>query len=219
MEILEKLKDKKIIYFVVSGVILIVVVLVAIFGFKKEEVIEEPLIADAPISTKEESKEVLEYYYVDIKGEVNNPGVYKINSDSRVIDVINAAGGLKENANTRYINLSKKIEDEMNIVIYSNNEIETFKEKEVLIMPCECEKIENDSCIENNTNEEVTGLININTATLEELMNLNGIGEAKAKAIIEYRENKLFESIEELNEVKGISDAIYSKIKDFITCK
>ena len=53
------------------------------------------------------------YYYVDIKGEVKDPGVYKLKEGSRVIDAINASGGLKENANTYSVNLSKKITDEM----------------------------------------------------------------------------------------------------------
>ena len=175
--------------------------------------------------------------YVDIKGEVKKPGVYKIEYGSRVSEVIELSGGLTKNANTRFINLSKIVNDGDVIVIYSNNEIKkaTKVKTETIYVntPCICEEVKNDACLienlnienpinENNNNETVieedNGKININTASKEELMSLSGIGEAKAKAISEYREkNGLFKDIKDIVNVSGISETIYSKIKENIT--
>lgn len=126
---------------------------------------------------------------VEIKGEVNKTGIYSVGSETRVNDVIILAGGLTINADTTNINLAEKVEDGMVIFIPSK-------------------KIE----------ENESTLININTATKEELMKLNGIGEAKAQAIITYRNNNNgFKNIEELVKVNGISEKIYLSIKDKIT--
>ena len=76
-----------------------------------------------------EKKEDVNSIYVDIKGAVKNPGVYEINKDSRIIDVIKKAGDLRKDADTSVINLSKKVKDEMFIVIYTKEEIESYKEK------------------------------------------------------------------------------------------
>lgn len=172
---------------------------------------------------KEENKnDSVEYVIVDIKGEVTTPGVYELIKGSRVIDVINEAQGLTSNANTRYINLSKILEDGDAIVIYSNDEIENASKEEKIEVttPCVCEDV-NSACIENNTNKEnnqTSKKININTATQEELTSLSGIGESKAKSIIKYREeNGNFKSIEDIMKVSGISENLFAKIKENIT--
>lgn len=126
---------------------------------------------------------------VEIKGEVNKTGIYSVSSEARVNDVILLAGGLTINADISNINLAEKVEDGMVIFIPSKK-------------------------IENNESD----LININTATKEELLTLNGIGEAKAIAIITYRNNNNgFKNIEELIKVNGISEKLYLSIKDKIT--
>ena len=110
---------------------------------------------------KEESKDNIPTtkVTVDIKGMINNPGVYEVDSNSRVNDVITLAGGLKEGADTSNINLAKIVSDEMTIIIYSTEEVlEKFKQ-EVCI--CNCPYIENNACINNNDNN--SNLININT--------------------------------------------------------
>ena len=194
---------------------------------KKEEIIE-PIIEEV-----KEEVIIEEKIKVDIKGSVNEPNVYEMNNGDRVIDVINKAGGLKEDANTEYINLSKKLVDEMIIIIYSNSEVEKFKEEEKEIIyieyECVCPDNINDTCIskddtvntngvkEESSTEEKDNLISINKGTLEELMTLSGIGESKAKAIIEYREtNGEFEKLEDIMNVSGIGESAYSKIKDNI---
>ncbi len=160
--------------------------------------------------------------YVDVKGYVNKPGVYKLDSNSRVIDAIKTSGGLKKDANTRFINLSKVLNDGDVIVIYSNSEIKKAKKQDVIYVetPCVCEEVKNDACYKDNSLNETnkTNKININNASLEELKTLSGIGEAKAKSIIEYRtKNGNFKSIEDLLNVSGISETIYAKIKENIT--
>lgn len=163
--------------------------------------------------------------YVDIKGAVKKPGVYKINSDKKIIDVITMAGGLMENANTDNINLSKKVTDEMVIIIYTNEEVKNSNIVDTVIKvidkECVCPNIQNDGCINTEINDSITNVnktININTATLEELMSINGLGEAKAKAIIKYREeNGYFKIIDDLLNVSGIGEALLEKIKEYIT--
>ena len=158
---------------------------------------------------------------VDIKGMVQNPGVYEVDDSTRVNDVIMLAGGLLDGADTSLINLAKVVEDEMTIIIYSKEEIESkYKEEQCI---CDCPLISNDACIDEVKNEDDSRnkenrLININTCTKEDIMTVNGIGEAKAKAIIEYREkNGKFSSVEDIKNVSGIGDALFEKIKAYIT--
>lgn len=176
---------------------------------------------DTSEKEKQDSKSL---YKVDIKGEVINPGIYSLDSNARVIDVINMAGGLTEVANTSVINLSKKISDEMVIIIYSNEQVANFVktkelEKEVLN---ECKQsadkqVVNDACIEVTDDNQEVKKVALNTATIEELMQLPGIGEAKAKDIISYRDSiGSFKTIEEIKNVSGIGDSVFAKIKDYL---
>ena len=194
-----------------------------IFKPRKKDKKEE---TEVVIKKKEKQTSSEIYFKVDIKGQVNNPGIYSLKEGSRVIDVIEASGGLTENANTTVINLSKKIEDEMVIIIYSNEEVNNFaKTKEVekqVIENCikkDENSLQNDACI-NQSNEQSNtdnNLININTATQEELMTLSGIGESKAKDIITYRSENAFTSIEDIKNVPGIGESLFAKIKENIT--
>ena len=181
-------------------------------------------------------------YYADIVGEIVHPGVYEINENMRIIDLITIAGGLTNNADISLLNLSKKVTDEGYIKIYSKEEVKRTKEnlKEddnpIIIIQeiekeCVCPEVNNIACINefednsniDNTNEEDTinennnKLININTATLEELTTIPGIGESKALKIIEYRNTTLFTKIEDILNVSGIGESIFEKIKTHIT--
>lgn len=169
---------------------------------------------------KEEQPKLLK---IDIKGEIISPGIYTLEEGARVIDAIELAGGLTPNANTTVINLSKKIIDEMVIIVYSNQEVADFKTtKEVekqLQESClqkDENSLKNDACI---TDKEISSTkISINNASLEELQTLTGIGEAKAKDIIAYREaNGTFQTIEDIQKVPGIGEALFAKIKENIT--
>lgn len=172
---------------------------------------------------KDEDKNVLvSKYYVDIKGEVKNPGIYEVSSDARINDVIKLSGGLTKNADVSIINLSKKVTDEMVIKIYSKKEVSDAKnsinkEPEVIEIIKEIEK----ECVcpvssDINTNNSKDGKININTATKEELMTIPRIGESKADIIIEYRNNKKFKNVDEIKNISGIGDKLFESIKEYI---
>jgi len=158
---------------------------------------------------------------VDIKGAVNNPGVYEIEANSTVYDLIGLAGGLKSYADTSLNNLSKRLGDEDVVVIYTIDEVYSMTTGDTAIKviekECMCPKVENVSCINKSTSKATNiGIININTASLDELQKLNGIGESKAKAIIEYRMKTPFNKPEDITKVKGIGKTIYEKNKDNI---
>lgn len=132
--------------------------------------------------------------YVDIDGAVNSPGVYELNDGDRVNDAINMAGGLKDNAYTKNLNKAKKLIDGEKIYIIT--EEEALKEEELI---------------------ESSKLINLNTATINDLMSLPGIGEVYAKRIIDYRKEKSFKQIDEIKNISGIGEKTFEKIKDLIT--
>ena len=206
--------------------------------------VEEKLVSS-------EEQKVQEYILVDIKGEVKTPGVYKLPVNSRVIDAIEASGGLTKKAVTTYINLSKTLKDENVIIINKKSELKKIEEKKNI----EEIKINNNSSVsvktsdvitndvdkvkEETTTESVTKTpeegsssaneisseqkkettsVNINESSIEELTTISGIGESKAKAIIEYRTaNGPFKSVEDIKNVSGIGDKLYDKIKAYIT--
>lgn len=177
--------------------------------FKETEEQEEVQTKEEEQTTKTNQNKVI----VDIKGMVNNPGVYEVETTSRVNDVITLAGGLKEGADTSNINLAKIVYDEMTIIVYSSEEVLEKYKQEVCI--CNCPYIENNACIDNETD---SSLVNINTAGVEELTTLTGIGDVKAEAIIKYRnEVGKFTTTEDLLKVDGIGEALFEKIKDHIT--
>lgn len=174
---------------------------------------------------KQEKEETITYYKVDIKGAIANPGIYTLKKESRVMEAIEQAGGITEMADTSVINLSKKISDEMVIIIYTYEQVREFaKTKEIekqVQENCRAGReygLQNDACIEAEQEEKNIGVISLNTATKEDLMMLSGIGEAKAIAIIEYREQKgAFEKIEDIMNVSGIGESLFAKIKENIT--
>ncbi|MFP7477848.1 helix-hairpin-helix domain-containing protein [Terribacillus saccharophilus] len=136
---------------------------------------------------------------VDIKGEVQKPGVYELAPDSRVEQAIHAAGGLTEKAEGRSVNLAQRVADEQ--VIY----VAAIGEAEAPVQTA-------------GSSASDSGKININQADSEELTELNGIGEAKAQAIIAFREeNGPFTSVEQLTEVPGIGEKSLENMMDQIS--
>lgn len=214
----------------------VIILLLAIFSivnlfYSKDRVqVSEIKLEQLEIETEPEVVE--KTIKVDIKGNVQNPGVYEFKEGTRVIDAINTAGGLMENSNTDLINLSQQLTDEMIIIIYTNDQINEYKNNNtkveyVYIEVPSCPDKINDACInkqtelsqKEETNEEKSNSkISINQANVEELTSLSGIGEKKANDIIEYRnQNGNFKTIEDLKNVNGIGDALFEKIKDYIT--
>lgn len=220
MELKEKIQEYKT-YLIIAAIIigLITFNIYTLTLVKYDEEAEEEIF---PIKEKTKSK-----IKVDIKGEINAAGVYELDKGSRVNDLINKAGGITKQGDTSIINLSKKLEDEMIIIIYSKNEVNKLKTQNNSSNITDICPKENDACPEKqletiikkeNKTKSTDTKISLNTATIDELQNLNGIGEAKAKAIIKYREeNGNFKTIDDIKNVSGIGDAAFEKIKDQIT--
>lgn len=142
---------------------------------------------------------------VHINGQINREGVYEVKEGDRLDDLIKQAGGLSPDADSNSLNLAMKLEDQMKIYIPNKNEIlnENSTNTDQLVS-------KPDSISEN-------GKININTASKEELMTLPNIGDKRAQAIIEYRDTKNFETIEEIKNVTGIGEKFYQAMQDLIT--
>lgn len=192
---------------------LLIVVLVAIgvlyklqdSAWSDEEESEEEL---SFVLAEEESEEEVEAstseVIVDIKGEVNSPGVYEVAVNERIQTVIELAGGFTKKADERQINLAQKVQDEMVIYVPAEGEVE-----ELSLPPITAQA--------GISNDENNDLIHINTATETELMELQGIGPSKAQAIINYRdEHGLFQQVEDLLEVSGIGEKTLENIRDQI---
>ena len=178
-------------------------------------------------SLEENKESKVAKYYIDIKGFVKKPGVYEVTADNIVNDCIKLAGGLLKNADTTTINLSKKVSSEMVIYIPKKEEViktttntTVTKDQEIPNDAVASDNNKSNSSIskDNNTQTPNRTLVNINTATIQELTTLSGIGDAKAQDIIDYRTlNGNFKTIEDIKNVSGIGEALYAKIKDYIT--
>lgn len=137
-----------------------------------------------------------------ISGEVKNPGVVTLKNDKRLSDAVKLVGGVTNDADLNNINLALKLEDEMHYIIPKKGEIISNSSNSV-------------SLDNNSTNEN--GKININTATIEQLDQIPGVGEATANKILNYREEVgSFKRIEEIKNVSGIGDKKYENMKEFI---
>lgn len=160
--------------------------------------LEEVSVSVEAETVTEETEEIC----VSLLGEVVTPGVYILPKGSRVYEVINMAGGLTENADVNGISLASVLEDEMQIIVPGFSD--------------DAEPV-NDSTMDSLSKD---GRINLNTATLSELMSLPGIGEVRAQSIIDFREkNGKFKSTEDIMLVSGIKESSYEKIKDQIFVK
>jgi competence protein ComEA len=167
--------------------------------------IEEELPMDSnepqPLELEENPQEE-ENLVVDVKGAIKSPGVYEMKLGDRVIDVIEQAGGLHENADSNNVNFAMKLVDEM-----------------VLYIPIVGEEKIIESTVGDVQNQG-DGKVNLNKASEEELQTLTGVGPAKASAIIEYRDqNGGFKKVEEIMEISGIGEKTFEKFKDQITIR
>jgi len=169
----------------------------------KEPVLESQDFEVASDEADTQSSEIEQIVYVYVCGQVKAPGVYSLPEGCRIYDAFVAAGGLTEVAATDYWNQARLLVDGEMIYVPT---LEEAKERQAGNLSTESYSPEIDD-----------GKVNINTASKEELMMIPGIGEAKAVAIIAYREsNGPFSSLEELMQVEGIKDGVFSKMKDYI---
>ncbi len=167
-----------------------------------EQTQETTTVEETVISKNEEEQ----LGYVDLKGAVKKPGMYKIKENMRVLEVVECAGGFTDEANEKQVNFSQKVRDQM--VIYVPKEGEEEKEQLTTFSD------------ESETATEKEGKVNINTADLSSLMTVNGIGQKKAEEIIRYREEHgSFQNVDELTNVSGIGQKTFESLKDSITIK
>lgn len=163
---------------------------------------EEWLMIEAEKTTESTEKSIAvqeENICIYLCGEVKRPDVYEFPKGARVKDAVEAANGFTKKADQNSINLARLLVDGEQIVVPEKGKIQ-INEKSA-------------SGIVDDTNK-----LDINTATKEQLMELTGVGEAKAEAILTYREKKgRFQSIEEIKEIRGIKDGVFQKFKDLIT--
>lgn len=170
-----------------------------ISGEETEDIIKEKkAITSESSETKEEVSKASKTIVVDIKGQVNKPGVYQLAKDARVQDLVHLAGGTTKAANVKQLNLAAKLKDEESIYVAKNGEESTEKGAA-------------------NEREDSEG-VNINTSSLQELQAIPGVGPAKAAAIIEYREaNGLFQKVTDLKNIAGFGEKTIERLKNYIT--
>lgn len=162
--------------------------------------------AETPI----EAESAPQQMYVYLCGAVALPGVYCLAEGSRLYEAVELAGGLTQDADESCLNMARQITDGEQIVVLTLEEAASLKEAGAYQYPAAAEV--------QASAPQGTGLVNINTATVPELTSVSGIGESRAQAIIDYREkNGRFGSIEDIKNVDGIKDGLFSKIKDKIT--
>lgn len=169
-------------------------------GNDLQVVMEEP--PDAHVFMEEQEEE-LGPVLVDIKGAVPMPGLYKMEEGDRVMDVIDQAGGLLEDADEKQVNFAQKLSDEM-----------------VIHIPVKGEFVQDAPQIASTTSPGGQGdrKVNINKADLTELQTLPAIGPAKAQAIIDYREKEgPFRQVEDLQNVSGIGEKTFEKLHELIS--
>lgn len=168
---------------------------------KQSDLSSEDTSEDATDSadTTEETEKKTEIY-VQISGAVADPGVYTFPADSRVYELIEAAGGLLPEAYDVSLNQAERLSDGQKIHVYTKEEAAGG------LAPTE------------ESSSTSDGKVNINTASTEELTSLKGIGQTRAESIVAYRqEHGAFAAVEDLKAVSGIGDATYQKIADAIT--
>ena len=222
---MKKINKKIVVYIIIISVIALIIYEVAI---KKENLIENitdinTIETSEENETKEQEKvDITKEIMVYITGEVKNPGIYELEANSRIKDVIEEAGGLKETADITDINLATILQDEDKITIPTKDKTMEEKQNTERIQSNKqsktTEKSQNTTSISTNTTgKNQNTKVNINTATQTELETLPGIGPSTASKIVSYRkENGKFKSIEEIKKVNGIGESKYKKIKELI---
>lgn len=192
-------KTEKLLIIVIIGIIAILTIYKDSFGVKKPNIEK---FVNAEISGKaEQEQDKDDKLVIHIVGEVVKPGIYEFKEGDRLNDAVDMAGGLTDCAATDKINLALRLEDEMKINIPSIHDdvVGILTEEDVIA--------------------ESSNKTNINTATKEELMKLNGIGPKTADKILEHRESEKFKKIEDIMNINGIGEKMFEGIKDQIKVK
>ena len=212
MQVKRWLMEYKKVLSIIGGVLAVIVIIFVGRGMMASSTKEKVMVTNAVNTTRVEETTTMmpQNCYVDIKGEVLRPGVYEFSCESRIQEVIKKAGGFTEEADETKINLAQKISDQMQIIVPN-----LHSKQEGGVTEGNSEKGNSSHTILSNSKQE---MVNINTATLEELQTIKGIGKKKAEAILQYRkEHGAFRTKEELLQVKGIGKKALEAIESQVT--
>lgn len=212
MQVRRLLMEYKKILSIIGGVLAVIVIILVGRGMMASPTKEKVMVTNAVNTTRVDETTTMtpQNCYVDIKGEVLRPGVYEFSCESRMQEVIKKAGGFTEEADETKINLAQKISDQMQIIVPN-----LHSKQEGGVTEGNSEKGNSSNTSPSNSKQ---GTININTATLEELQTIKGIGKKKAEAILQYRkEHGAFRTKEDLLQVKGIGKKALEAIESQVT--
>lgn len=212
MQVKRWLMEYKKVLSIIGGVLAVIVIILVGRGMMASSTKEKVMVTNAVNTTRMEETTTMmpQNCYVDIKGEVLRPGVYEFSCENRIQEVIKKAGGFTEEADETKINLAQKISDQMQIIVPN-----LHSKQEEGVTEGNSEKGNSSNTTPSNSKQ---GTVNINTATLEELQTIKGIGKKKAEAILQYRkEHGPFRTKEDLLQVKGIGKKALEAIESQVT--
>ena len=212
MQVKRWLMEYKKVLSIIGGVLAVIVIILVGRGMMASSTKEKVMVTNAVNTTRMEETTTMmpQNCYVDIKGEVLRPGVYEFSCESRIQEVIKKAGGFTEEADETKINLAQKITDQMQMIVPN-----LHSKQEGGVTEGNSEKGNLSNTTPSNSKQ---GTVNINTATLEELQTIKGIGKKKAEAILQYRkEHGSFRTKEDLLQVKGIGKKALEAIESQVT--
>ena len=212
MQVKRLLMEYKKVLSIIGGVLAVIVIILVGRGMMASPTKEKVMVTNAVNTTRVEETTTMipQNCYVDIKGEVLRPGVYEFSCESRIQEVIKKAGGFTEEADETKINLAQKITDQMQMIVPN-----LHSKQEGGVTEGNSEKGNTSNTTPSNSKQ---GTVNINTATLEELQTIKGIGKKKAEAILQNRkEHGAFRTKEELLQVKGIGKKALEAIESQVT--
>lgn len=182
---------------------------ICLIGFVTQKKVAQPATQtqmDASFSTGKRAKPTQasassKLMYVDVKGAVNRPGVYALKSGLRIQDALTKAGGVNANADINHVNMAQQVNDQQVVYVPVKGEVTT---------PIGSSAAQGDSATDTSG-----PIVNLNTATKEQLMEITGVGDKKADIILQYRqEHGQFKSVDELKDVSGFGETSVANIRD-----
>lgn len=201
--LLQKYKQYIIVGMILLGIAFSIILFIFVKSVPDKLPDDELVMSSVRSSQYSETESSSQQIYVDIKGAVKKPGMYEGTANMRVWDAVMLAGGVSDTADTKQVNFSKRITDQMVIYVPKIGE--------------EVQKSEENSESKESGNKD-TSKINLNKASETDLQTLPGVGQKKAQEIIRYREeNGGFKTIEDLKNISGFGEKSFEKLKESIT--